>query len=100
MAARALPQALEAAELWHSWRRRTKRPSSRIRRCWLPTAITSRHGPLLERQIAQSANPIETLDRLQRVLAHSPEPAQGYAVLEQVAQRYVHRDPATAFDAH
>jgi Flp pilus assembly protein TadD len=99
MAARALPQALEAAELWHSLAPSDQEAEQSYSSLLVANGHHEQARPLLERQIAQSANPIETLDRLQRVLAHSPEPAQGYAVLEQVAQRYV-QDPATAFDAH
>jgi tetratricopeptide (TPR) repeat protein len=98
MASRALPQALEAAELWHKLAPSDLEAEQSYSSLLVANGHHEQARPLLERQIAQSANPIETLDRLQRVLAHSPEPAQGYVVLNRIAQRYLN-DPATAFDA-
>ncbi len=95
---RALPQAVEAAELWH-----TLAPAdSEAEQSYSSLLVANgRHDlarPILERQLAGAANPMDTLDRLQRVLAHAPEPAQGYALLASLARKYFDV-PATAFDA-
>jgi tetratricopeptide (TPR) repeat protein len=99
IAARALPQALDAAQLW----RATAPSSAEADQTYSSLLVaTGRHDlarPILERQIAAAPNPVEILDRLQRVLAQAPEPAQGDALLEHVAARYL-QDPAVAFDVH
>jgi tetratricopeptide (TPR) repeat protein len=55
--------------------------------------------PLVEHQIAISADPLAILDRLQRMLGHAPDPARGLAMVESLAARFL-ADPRRAFDAN
>jgi len=96
--ARALPQALEAAELWRSLAPADSEADQSFSSLLVANGRYEQARPLLERQIAAAANPIEILDRLQRVLAHAPEPAQGFALLQGLAEKYLDA-PATGFEA-
>ncbi|HXY05057.1 MAG TPA: tetratricopeptide repeat protein [Burkholderiaceae bacterium] len=95
--ARALPQALEAAALWRSLAPADVEADQSYSSLLVANGKYDQARPLLERQIAASPNPLEILDRLQRVLSHAPEPAKGFALLEAVAQKYA-KAPDTAFD--
>jgi len=95
--ARALPQALEAAALWRSLAPSDAEADQSYSSLLVANGKYDQARPLLERQIAASPNPVEILDRLQRVLSHAPEPAKGLALLDAVAQKYA-KAPDTAFD--
>jgi tetratricopeptide (TPR) repeat protein len=97
--ARALSQALEAAELWRSLAPSDSEADQSYASLLVANGRYARARPLLEREIAAAPNPIEILDRLQRVLAHAPEPAQGFALLEAIASKY-YDVPEAGFDAH
>jgi len=96
--ARALPQALEAAGLWRSLAPSDGEADQSYSSLLVANGRYDQARPLLERQISTASNPIEILDRLQRVLAHAPEPAQGFALLEAVAKKYLDA-PTTGFEA-
>jgi tetratricopeptide (TPR) repeat protein len=96
--ARALAQALEAAELWHGLAPHDTEAEQSYSSLLVANGRHDAARPLLQRQLAAAPNPIEILDRLQRVLAHAPEPAQGFALLDALAHPYI-AAPATAFDA-
>jgi len=95
--ARAMPQALDAAELWHRLAPLDRESEQSYASLLVANGRHEQARPLLERQIAQSSSPVDTLDRLQQVLARSPDPAKGDAMLEEIARRYL-ADPATAFE--
>jgi tetratricopeptide (TPR) repeat protein len=95
--ARAMPQALDAAELWHNLAPLDREAEQSYASLLVANGRHEQARPLLERQIAQSASPVDTLDRLQQVLARAPELAKGDAMLEAVAQPYL-KDPSTAFE--
>ena len=97
--ARALPQALEAAALWRSLAPADEEADQSYASLLVANGQYSTARPLLERQVATAANPMEILDRLQRVLAHAPEQAKGFALLQSIAQKYL-KSPDTAFDAN
>jgi len=97
--ARALPQALEAAELWNRTAPSDPEAGQSYSSLLVANGRYAAARPLLERQIAEAPNALEILDRLQRVLARAPEPAQGYALLEALAQPYTGA-PDSAFEAH
>lgn len=97
--ARALDQALEAADLWHTLAPHNAEADQTYASLLVANGHHEKAFPVLQRQIAAAPNPIEILDRLQRVLVHAPEPAQGAAILERLARPYFDA-PATGFDAH
>jgi len=97
--ARDLSDALEAAALWRSLAPADSEAEQSYSSLLVANGQYDTARPLLERQIAAAANPIEVLDRLQRVLAHAPEPTQGLRLLEAVAQKYI-KAPATTYEAH
>jgi len=97
--ARALSQAMDAADLWFHLAPQDNEAEQSYSSLLVANGQHAKARPLLQRQIAAAANPIEILDRLQRVLAHAPEPAQGYALLDSLAGPY-YGSPATGFDAH
>jgi len=97
--ARALDQALEAAELWHTLAPHSADADQTYASLLVANGRHEQAFPVLQSQIAAAPNPIEILDRLQRVLVHAPEPAQGAAILERLARPY-YAAPATGFDAH
>jgi tetratricopeptide (TPR) repeat protein len=96
--ARALAQAMDAAELWHGLAPHDAEAELSYSSLLVANGRHEEARPMLEHQLAAAPNPIEVLDRLQRVLAHAPEPAQGLALLESLARPYI-AAPATAFDA-
>jgi tetratricopeptide (TPR) repeat protein len=96
--ARALAQAMEAAELWHALAPHDTEAEQSYSSLLVANGRHEQARPMLQRQLAAAPNPIEILDRLQRVLAHAPEPAQGLALLETLARPYF-AAPATGFDA-
>ncbi len=96
--ARALAQALDAAELWHQLAPHDTEAEQSYSSLLVANGRHDAARPLLQRQLAAAPNPIEILDRLQRVLAHAPDPAQGFALLDTLARPYI-AAPATAFDA-
>ena len=97
--ARALPQAMDAADLWFHLAPHDNEAEQSYSSLLVANGQHEKARPLLQRQIAAASNPIEILDRLQRVLAHAPEPAQGFALLDSLARPY-YAAPATGFDAH
>ncbi len=99
ISARALPQALEAAGLWRSLAPNDAEADQSYSSLLVANGQYDVARPLLERQIAAAASPLEILDRLQRVLAHAPDQTKGLALLEAVAQKYLNA-PNSGFDAH
>ena len=99
ISARALPQALDAAELWRKLAPSDSEADQSYTSLLVANGKYDAARPLLERQIAAAASPLEILDRLQRVLAHAPDPAKGLALLEAMAQKYLNA-PNSGFDAH
>jgi tetratricopeptide (TPR) repeat protein len=97
--ARALPQAMDAADLWFRLAPHDVEAAQSYSSLLVANGQHEKARPLLERQLAAAPNPVEILDRLQRVLAHAPEPAHGYALLDSLARPY-YTAPATGFDAH
>ncbi len=97
--ARALSQAMEAAELWHALAPSDGEAEQSYSSLLVANGRHEQARPLMERQIAASPNPVEILDRLQRVLVHAPDPAKGYALLQALARKYADA-PATSFDVH
>jgi tetratricopeptide (TPR) repeat protein len=97
--ARALAQAMEAAELWRALAPNDTEAEQSYSSLLVANGRHEQARLMLQRQLALAPNPIEILDRLQRVLAHAPEPAQGLALLETLARPYF-AAPATGFDAH
>ncbi len=97
--ARALAQALEATELWHALAPHDAEADQSYVSLLIANGRHDDARPILRRQIAAASNPIEVLDRVQRVLVHAPEPAQGLALLEGLARPY-YSQPAYGFDAH
>ncbi|HYA66623.1 MAG TPA: tetratricopeptide repeat protein, partial [Burkholderiaceae bacterium] len=95
--ARALPQALQAAALWRSLAPSDSEADQSYSSLLVANGQYDVARPLLERQIASAANPVEILDRLQRVLAHAPDPTKGFALLEAVSEKYINQ-PSSAFD--
>jgi tetratricopeptide (TPR) repeat protein len=95
--ARALAQAMEAAELWSALAPHDLEAEQSYTSLLVANGRHDVARPLLERQLAAAPNPLEGLDRLQRVLANAPEPARGLALLESLARPYA-AAPATAFD--
>ena len=96
--ARALAQAMEAAELWHALAPHDTEAEQSYSSLLVANGRHEQARSMLQRQLAGAPNPIEILDRLQRVLAHAPEPAQGLALLETLARPYC-AAPATGFEA-
>lgn len=96
--ARALPQALDAAELWYRLAPHDVEAEQSFASLLVANGQHERARPLLQRQIAAAPNPIDILDRLQRVLAHAPKPVQGYALLDALARPY-YASGTTGFDA-
>ncbi len=96
--ARALPQALDAADLWFHLAPHDVEAEQSYASLLVANGQHERARPLLQRQIAAAPNPVDILDRLQRVLAHAPQPAQGYALLDALAKPY-YASPSTGFDA-
>jgi tetratricopeptide (TPR) repeat protein len=99
LAARAVPQALEAAQLWHRLDPADAEADQTESSLLVASGRYAKARPMLERQIAAAPNPLEILDRLQRVLAHAPEAARGLDLLEALARRYLDA-PETAFEAN
>jgi len=96
--ARALPQALDAADLWYRLAPHDVEAEQSYASLLVANGQHERARPLLQRQIAAAPNPVDILDRLQRVLAHAPQPAQGYALLDALAKPY-YASPSVGFDA-
>jgi len=97
--ARALPQALEAAGLWRNLAPTDSEADQSYSSLLVANGQYDAARPLLERQIAAAASPLEILDRLQRVLMKAPDPAKGLALLQGLAQKYLDA-PNSGFDAH
>jgi tetratricopeptide (TPR) repeat protein len=97
LAAHATSQGLDAAALWVQLAPADRDAAQAYSSLLVVNGRYEQAQPLLERQIAQTPDPLEVLDRLQRLLARGPEPAQGFALLEAVARPYLSM-PATAFD--
>jgi tetratricopeptide (TPR) repeat protein len=95
--ARALGQAMESAELWHKLAPHDTEAEQSYSSLLVANGRHEAARALLQRQLAAAPNPIEILDRLQRVLAHAPEPARGLALLEALAQPYLDK-PASVYD--
>ncbi len=96
--ARALAQALEATELWHTLAPHDAEAEQSYASLLVANGRHDEARVVLRRQLAAAANPIDVLDRLQRVLVHAPEPAQGLALLEALAQPY-YAQPRYGYDA-
>ncbi len=96
--ARALGRALDASRLWHELAPHDADADQSYASLLVANGRFDAARPMLERQLASAPNPLENLDRLQRVLVHAPEPARGFALLEAIARPYCDA-PATAFDA-
>jgi tetratricopeptide (TPR) repeat protein len=99
LGARAMAQALEASALWHTLAPDDADAAQSYASLLVATGHFEQARPLLERQMASAPQPLELLDRLQRVLMRAPQPEQGYALLESLSRPYIEA-PATAFDAH
>jgi len=98
LGAHALPQAVDAAALWYGLTPADPDAAQSYSSLLVATGRYDVARPILEQQLAAAANPIEVLDRLQRVLTHAPEPARGYALLDTLARRYFDA-PQSGFDA-
>ena len=99
LAVHALPQALDAAELWHRNAPHDSEAAQTYASLLLASGRYEQARGLVQQELARSSSPVELLDRIQRGIAHAPDPRQGYAMLERLAQPYL-ADPATAFDVH
>lgn len=97
--ARALAQALDAADLWLRLAPHDNEAEQSYSSLLVANGQHEKARPLLQRQLAAAPNPVEILDRLQRVLAHAPEPAQGFILIDSLARPY-YSTAASGFDAH
>lgn len=97
--ARAMGQALDAAELWRRLAPHDNDAEQSYASLLVANGRYEAAQPLLEHQIAAAGNPVEILDRLQRVLVHAADPARGLALLDRLARPY-YASPAVGFEAH
>ncbi len=93
VSARALPQALEAATLWRELAPKSPDASQTLGALYIANNKLGDATPLLREQMSNDAHPVETLQRIQRMLARAPDRAAAFALLEDLARPY--RNDAT-----
>jgi tetratricopeptide (TPR) repeat protein len=89
LSARAVREAADAAQAWYQI---SPNDPEAIQSYASLLLMLGRHDvaqPLLERQLAQAANPIEVLDHLQHILATAPDAARSYILLETLGAPYL-----------
>jgi len=97
LGSRALPQALDAAALWHEISPGDPEAETSHASMLLIAGRYDEARPLLEHQLAASANPAGLLDQLGRMLAKGKDPGAGLDLLEALAKK-IPADPSTTFN--
>jgi tetratricopeptide (TPR) repeat protein len=98
VAARAMPQALEGATLWHELAPKSSDASQTLGALLIASNRFADATPLLREQVSNDAQPVEALQRIQRMLTRAPERAAAFALLEDLAKPY-RDDPTNGADA-
>jgi len=98
VAARAMPQALEGATLWHDLAPKSSDASQTLSALFIASNRFADATPLLREQVSNDAQPVEALQRIQRMLTRAPERAAAFALLEDLAKPY-RDDPTNGADA-
>ena len=94
---RAMPQALESAQLWHELAPKSGDASQTLSALLLASNRLSDATPLLREQVKSDPQPAEALQRIQRMLARASEKidkAAAFSLLEDLAKPY--RDDAAS----
>ena len=99
LAARAAPMALEAAQLWRELDGASVESDQVYAQLLVSNGRYDEAQPLLQKQIHEDEEPVAALERIQRLLARSPDPARAFALLEALADPY-RKDDQQAFSVH
>jgi len=88
---RAMPQALESAQLWHELAPKSGDATQTLSALLLASNRLSDATPLLREQVKSDPQPAEALQRIQRMLARASEKidkAAAFSLLEDLAKPY------------
>lgn len=86
---RALPQALEAAKLWHELAPRSPEASQSLAMLYAGSSRFDDAYALFSEQLKTAARPAEELARIQRALSRNQDRAGAFALLDRLAQPYM-----------
>src|SRR5882672_5814470 len=94
---RAPAQALEGATLWRELAPKSSDAVQTLSALYIANNRLADAKPLLREQVSSETTPVETLQRIQRMLARAPERVSAFALLEDLAKPY-RDDPANGPD--
>jgi tetratricopeptide (TPR) repeat protein len=88
ISARAMPQALDAATLWHELAPKSSEAAQTLSALLIASNRFADATPLLREQVSNDPQPADALQHIQRMLTRAPERAAGFALLEDLAKPY------------
>lgn len=86
---RALPQALEAAKLWHEVAPQTAEASQTLAMLYANSGQFDESYALFSEQLKSAPRPAEELARIQRALSRNQDRAGAFTLLERLAQPFM-----------
>jgi len=99
LSARAAPLALEAAQLWRELDGGSVESEQVYAQLLVTNGRYDEAKPMLQKQIHEDDEPVAALERIQRLLARSPDQTRAFALLEALADPY-RKDDKQAFNVH
>lgn len=89
---RALPQSVEAAQLWHQLAPRSSEAAQALGTMYASTGRFDEAYTVFASELKNAASPPAELARIQRFIARSPDRAGAFGLLDRLAQPY-RQDP-------
>jgi tetratricopeptide (TPR) repeat protein len=97
LGARAAAQALESAQLWRELDGGSPEAEQTYTSLLVASGRYEDAKPLLQKQLREDEDPLGTLERIQRLLARTPDQPQALALLDALAEPYL-KDRKRAFN--
>ena len=99
LGARSAAQALESAQLWRELDGGSAEADQTYTSLLVANGRYDEAKPLLQKQIREEDDPMATLERVQRLLARTPDQTRALALLDSLAGPYL-KDRKHAFNVH